>query len=128
MNRRITTPVAWGVAVVVVVGAIVMGPNYLKVRKAKALVAEKLIDPSSAQFRRVQVVPQPYDKICGEINGKNRLGAYVGFSRFVVQGELVTIQPQESSTYSPKSELDETFSDLRRLTWESAELGCKWNN
>jgi hypothetical protein len=44
-------------------------------------------DPSSPQFRNV-VLRQSSDKIsfhlCGEVNGKNSYGGYIGFRRFVV--------------------------------------------
>lgn len=59
--------------------------------KGKAAAADLLIDPSSAQFRRVELRKVQGAKddavvrqvICGEINGKNRGGAYVGFTRFI---------------------------------------------
>jgi hypothetical protein len=50
-------------------------------KRAKDRVAQLLIDPSSAQFRNVAARDEA---VCGEINGKNRMGAYVGFSRFYV--------------------------------------------
>ena len=49
--------------------------------KAKRAAAEELIDPSSAQFRNIR---SQDGIVCGEINGKNRMGAYVGFTRFYV--------------------------------------------
>jgi hypothetical protein len=51
-------------------------------------VAYDLYDPSSAQFRNIQVADNTYPDghtvrgVCGEINGKNRLGGYVGFTGF----------------------------------------------
>lgn len=50
--------------------------------KARDAVAQILIDPSSAQFRNIQT---RHDVVCGEANGKNRMGAYVGFVRFYVE-------------------------------------------
>ncbi len=46
---------------------------------ARELVAPTLYDPSSAQFRNLRVSG---DFLCGEVNGKNRFGAYVGFRPF----------------------------------------------
>lgn len=47
----------------------------------KEIASSQLLDPSSAQFRNMGV----YESIaCGEINGKNRMGSYVGFQRFYV--------------------------------------------
>lgn len=47
--------------------------------EGKEAAANSLIDPSSVQFRDVTVNG---DNVCGELNGKNRMGAYVGFTRF----------------------------------------------
>lgn len=46
----------------------------------KDLVAGGLRDPGSAQFRGVQARG---DVVCGEVNGKNGFGAYVGYRRFI---------------------------------------------
>ncbi|ATC26499.1 hypothetical protein [Caulobacter vibrioides] len=46
----------------------------------KDLAAAGLRDPSSAQFRDVRARG---DVVCGEVNGKNGFGAYVGFRRFI---------------------------------------------
>jgi hypothetical protein len=62
------------------------------VEKGKELAARELIDPGSAQFRDVVAfkagpsstgfAPPGSWTVCGEINGKNRLGGYVGFAKF----------------------------------------------
>jgi hypothetical protein len=49
--------------------------------RARDAVTQALIDPSSAQFRNVD---DRDGAVCGEVNGKNRMGAYVGFVRFYV--------------------------------------------
>jgi hypothetical protein len=49
--------------------------------KAKRAVREQLLDPTTAQFRNVE---ERDGSICGEVNAKNKLGAYTGFTRFVV--------------------------------------------
>lgn len=58
---------------------------------AKKLVADQLRDPASAQFREVKVVKQQdgSEAVCGEVNGKNAYGGYVGFQGFVVHGSEV---------------------------------------
>jgi hypothetical protein len=66
-----------------------------EIPQVKQNLERDLFDPSSAQYRNVQVVPfgprvplppgvpQPRSVIyCGEINAKNRFGAYVGFRHF----------------------------------------------
>lgn len=47
--------------------------------EAQEAVARDLRDPASAQFRDVKIYPK---YVCGEVNGKNGVGAYVGFTRF----------------------------------------------
>jgi hypothetical protein len=58
------------------------GTNSYQESKARDAVARELVDPSSAQFRNTEVRG---DMVCGEVNGKNRMGAYVGFQRFYVR-------------------------------------------
>lgn len=62
---------------------------------AEAAVAYNLVDPSSAQFRNVSITN---DFACGEVNGKNRMGAYAGFLRFTASRDkgkwTATLDPQ----------------------------------
>lgn len=54
------------------------------IAKATGTVRNALKDPGSAQFRRVRL--QKYKNgyvVCGEVNGKNSYGGYVGFRPFV---------------------------------------------
>lgn len=57
-------------------------------------------DPNSADFRGVRRVSGAW---CGEVNGKNLMGAYIGFRQFVAVdriGEgtwIVQIEPSRSS-------------------------------
>ncbi|GAA4714883.1 hypothetical protein H9L13_05015 [Sphingomonas lutea] len=69
------------------------GSKEYRAERAKRAVAKLLLDPSSAQFRNVQVRGQ---YVCGEINGKNRMGGFVGFTRFVVQldGQEAQLDPE----------------------------------
>lgn len=56
---------------------------------AKETVAYELKDPSSAQFRNLYALSRGKgdDTACGEINGKNSYGAYVGFRKFYVYSD-----------------------------------------
>ncbi len=62
-----------------------------RVGAAKKLVAHDLKDPSSAQFRDVHKTDQA---VCGEVNGKNAYGAYVGFRHFIVESGSVSMEPE----------------------------------
>ena len=49
-------------------------------------------DPSSVQFRRVEIKMFKGNRIvCGELNAKNSYGGYVGFKKFIagVSGFLI---------------------------------------
>lgn len=50
---------------------------------ARAALDAKMLDYTSARFRDVRADSR---RICGYVNAKNRLGAYTGWSRFVVMG------------------------------------------
>lgn len=57
---------------------------------ARNAVKEKLSDPGSAQFRNDRITEaEPGIKakggfyVCGEVNAKNRMGGYTGFTQYV---------------------------------------------
>lgn len=54
-----------------------------------------LIDPFSAQFRKVFQQKDNPNVICGQVNSKNRMGAYVGWSLFYVEGKQVLVLGNE---------------------------------
>lgn len=50
-------------------------------RTAEQLVRRQMFDPDAARFR--EVIRQAGGRTwCGEVNGRNRYGGYVGFRRF----------------------------------------------
>lgn len=56
--------------------------------EAKAAVTYSLIDPDSATFRNISGKRRTFDSgtvfttVCGEVNAKNRMGGYTGYSWF----------------------------------------------
>lgn len=54
--------------------------SYRPMSLATDRVAEELLDPESAKFRNVRIVG---NAVCGEVNGKNKLGGYVGYQSFI---------------------------------------------
>lgn len=86
------------------------GTEANRIAKGEQVAAALLIDPSSAQFRKTFLRPGPKAKdekaegprwiVCGEINGKNRNGAYVGFSRFLADPEShnALLEPMTNTT------------------------------
>lgn len=57
------------------------------VARAKASIASSVKDPSSVQFQSLFISGTKLAVLCGELNGKNSYGAYVGFRRFYSTGE-----------------------------------------
>lgn len=54
----------------------------------EGVVRESLIDPASATFRNIRAFDatltdgSAYRYVCGEVNSKNRMGGYAGYSAF----------------------------------------------
>ncbi|MEA3233921.1 hypothetical protein OP492_04555 [Pseudomonas mosselii] len=69
-------------ALVVLAGIVLAGCGDSDIDRARKAAAYHLKDPESAQFRNDRVVGKD-GTVCGEVNGKNSLGVYVGFSRYV---------------------------------------------
>jgi hypothetical protein len=59
------------------------------IAKAKANVTANLKDPASAQWRGLYISGSKMPALCGEINGKNSYGAYIGFRRFYATTEIL---------------------------------------
>lgn len=56
-----------------------------KIKKAENMIKSRMKDPSSAQFRNIKIKSDSLvDEVCGEVNGRNSMGGYVGFSLFIV--------------------------------------------
>lgn len=86
------------------------GTEANRIAKGEKVAADQLLDPSSAQFRKTVLRPGPKATdekaegprwiVCGEINGKNRNGAYVGFTRFLADpdGTEAYLEPNTTTT------------------------------
>lgn len=68
----------WGVAAIVALA----GCGKSDIDQAREAVAEQLKDPGSAKFQNERVVGSD-NTVCGEVNSKNSVGGYVGFSSYV---------------------------------------------
>lgn len=77
-------------ALVLLSFAAVSAPIYAGINHATAIntahksVTKDFKDPSSAQFRNEYVIDKSGGEyiVCGEVNGKNSYGAYVGFEQY----------------------------------------------
>lgn len=57
-------------------------------------VAALLTDPESMQLRHLSIAPGTDETmLCGEVNAKNRMGGYVGFTPFVASARGAIILP-----------------------------------
>lgn len=64
---------------------------------AKQVTADSLKDPDSARFRNVGIRQFGELRIvCGEVNGKNSYGGYVGFVRFSAGTADATLESRDS--------------------------------
>lgn len=71
-------------AIASTIGLIAYLVNSAPVRAAKAAIEKDLRDPTSVQYRGVRASGSLH--ACGEVNAKNAMGGYVGFTRFVSSG------------------------------------------
>ena len=92
-------------------------------RKFRAIVANSLKDPASAQFRNEKVLKESAGKFyCGQLNAKNGYGGYTGFVTFVADEHSVRLQPQdESNTLDSLKARLEFFTFLRDHCFTAAE-------
>ena len=75
-----------------------------RVVEVQKRVLARLNDPDSAKFRGVKYFPQT-GAGCGDLNARNRMGGYVGFTSFVAlkNGE-VTFHPGKEDQSRPTGE------------------------
>jgi len=64
-------------------------------RFAKEALTRSFKDPGAVQFRGLFISGKAMPVLCGEVNGKNSYGAFVGFRRFYATGEamLTEVEP-----------------------------------
>lgn len=106
------------------VGAVLANEAYRKSKQREQWmeqVVADFYDPSAAQFRSLS---HSHDALCGEVNGKNRMGAYVGFKRFYSNESGARIEPDIADYLDPESiEAQRSASD-RRLWQALYDANC----
>ena len=88
------------------------------VQKVEGHIRSQMIDPESARFENVE--EKRPGLVCGNVNGKNRLGGYTGSQPFVarIDGEKIDVEvlsgppPQFMTTDFPAEEFGECFPQL----------------
>ncbi|MDJ0087717.1 hypothetical protein [Pantoea allii] len=100
-------------------------------RVGKDALSQALKDPSSAQFRSMHFVPDPNQSdsvasgfVCGELNGKNSFGAYVGFKRVYihVEGEPRWVIPLLGVVYSSSEPFTVDEGDQMQTTLDKLKM------
>ena len=63
-------------------------PEQKAIERTKEIVKNGLSDPESAQFKSMGIKTKEGTNtiiaVCGEVNAKNKMGGYVGFTKFVM--------------------------------------------
>ncbi|MBV9527350.1 hypothetical protein [Sphingomonas sp.] len=95
------------------------GTNAYLIRHAEKFAADQLIDPSSAMFRNESVHNLA---VCGEINGKNRMGAYAGFTRFLSLKDSDTALVDPQADPSDAASAEELCNSARSNDYSSPSL------
>lgn len=100
-------PIAAGIAVLLAGAAALTWSKYdewFVLPKARLVVSGHMKDPASAQFRNDWLVN--FDWHCGEINSKNSMGGYVGYTRFI-SGRLSKVLYLEESGMAGQESTEE---------------------
>lgn len=85
--------------VALVVGAFLVGCGKSQIEQAQELVKNTLTDPLSATFKDVELHSVAgKSAVCGHVNAKNQMGGYVGFRRFIVAEDAVTIMSEDNAS------------------------------
>lgn len=89
--------------------------------RAKQEATRFFLDPESGKFRNLYVTKDNTGfSLCGEINGKNSYGGYVGYRRFIqhFDANKNTYEKVRTEPVPPKDEMEKIRSDLFAMSWE----------
>lgn len=97
--------------------------------RSKQEVSRPFIDPDSANFRSLLITQGNARKsLCGEVNGKNRYGGYVGYRRFIVsfntlESKYLTPSLEQSTAAPAEGSLEDRLyklkAELFNATWDT---------
>jgi hypothetical protein len=97
-------------------------------RIARNDIAQMLVDPGSAEFRSVRASKGKVGDqsgVCGEVNGKNRMGAYAGYAAFFWHPEsrYRYLRPQDEITQTELKDAEKNCADMLELQIDSGRFG-----
>jgi hypothetical protein len=92
------------------------------VAEAKKETVASFFDPDSAAFRSLQVTSRSGAgrNLCGEVNGKNRMGGFVGYRRFYTPysaKDSTFLKPSLDVT-NPKTPAEQSEAKLFAMMWD----------
>jgi hypothetical protein len=132
---RFATPTTIAIAVATLCGCDrIEGLPAHDIRVAKQKLLTTFYDGDSARFRDVKRHTAEMPKtspvaICGEVNGKNRYGAYVGFQRFVVElpAREVKLDPQIKTTENDIDQAEQGCHEIAKVEIDEIRAGLMTN-
>ena len=74
------------------------GTEAYAIRVGEERAAALLLDPSSAVFSNVKTYGAQHERLCGIINGRNRVGGYAEPVAFVSTPSLTVLGPNSTET------------------------------
>jgi hypothetical protein len=109
--------------------SLVPGSQAALEKEARQGLADTLFDAASARFSDLRVVPAPKNEevLCGRVNAKNKIGAYIGFKRFLYvrkDGFAVVELGQEAKIPAPETEqeiADKAHQEAFEEVWEPCD-------
>lgn len=90
------------------------------VTRAKQEATRSFLDPESGKFRNLYVTKDNTGlSLCGEINGKNSYGGYVGYRRFIQHFDTSknTYEKVSTEPAPPKDEMEKIHSNIFTMSW-----------
>lgn len=98
--------------------SVIPGTDAHTEKQAREILSDTLFDADTAKLRNVRSDIDRLHKtdakiLCGEVNSKNRMGAYVGFHRFlVVPGErFAVVDPQADKNAGDEDQIAQAAFD-----------------
>jgi hypothetical protein len=92
----------------------------------------KLIDPFSTQFRNLRYASSTRidpERRCGEVNAKNAIGGYNGWSEFsitAIDAERIYVMVETSASLSGNPDVDQLIRDSVKRDCENTVPIPKW--
>ena len=100
-------------------------PTPFQIEQARSIIGEKLRDAESARFRNERAFKSPEALlICGEVNGKNVYGAYVGFQAYAITFTFMDFPMEETPPGEPN--IFHFSADMEDNTDEMCAMGTSF--